>query len=243
MDRLGAEREDPLSGSVALDWHGERWRLLPARAAFRFRGRWLVITDPHFGKAATFRAAGIHCPEPIDADLERLDTLIDACGAERLVILGDLFHSAAALAPAVLEALSTWRGRHAELPITLVRGNHDRAAGDPPADLGMGIVDEGVTHDGVTLVHDAGGYGGAAATSAGPTLAGHVHPAVTLPDAGRVSVRLPCFRIGEWTMTLPAFGSFTGMHTVRGARGDRRFAIAPERVFEVPRGTPDRRRD
>jgi DNA ligase-associated metallophosphoesterase len=237
MDR---EMDSVIEGSVELDWRGERWRLLPGRAAYRERGGSLIIADPHFGKAATFRAAGIHCPEPIAADLGRLSAMLEATGAERLVVLGDLFHSAASMSPSVLDALVAWRETWEGVTVTLVRGNHDRAAGDPPARLGMQVVDEGAAAEGVVLCHDAEGpaataFGGAA------TLAGHVHPAVSLPDAGRVSVRLPCFVVGDRCMVLPAFGSFTGMHTVRRRGHDRFFAVAPGRVFEVPPGGVGRR--
>jgi uncharacterized protein len=33
---------------------------------------------------------------------------------------------------------------------------------------------------------------------------------------------------------LPAFGSFTGMHPIRVAAGDRVFAVADDQVSEVP---------
>jgi len=32
---------------------------------------------------------------------------------------------------------------------------------------------------------------------------------------------------------LPAFGSFTGMHPIRPAQGDRVFAVADDKVVEI----------
>lgn len=216
-------------GSHELQWAGERWRLLADRAVWRERGRRLILADPHFGKAATFRAAGINCPEPIARDLARLDALIEANAPEALIILGDLLHSRASLSHSVQCMVAEWRTKHAALEITLIRGNHDRAAGDPPNAWGMAVQEEGVESEGVALWHDV-----ERAAGVGPMLGGHVHPAIVLPDAGRSSVRLPCFAVSPTRMLLPAFGSFTGMHAIRPAEDERIFVATPERVVPLP---------
>src|SRR4029453_9621770 len=56
------------------------------------------------------------------------------------------------------------------------------------------------------------------------TLAGHLHPAVTLHGRGGDSVRLPCFWIRERLVVLPAFGAFTGGASIRR---DSRARVAP----------------
>ena len=62
--------------------------------------------------------------------------LIDAHGADRVVFLGDLLHSArGAGAPPRWQPFGRWRERHAGIELVLVRGNHDDRAGDPPAAL------------------------------------------------------------------------------------------------------------
>ena len=66
------------------------------------------------------------------------------------------------------------------------------------------------------------------------TLAGHLHPAVTLHGRGGDSVRLPCFWIRERLVVLPAFGDFTGGASIRRDAGDRVVALAEDRLFEVP---------
>ena len=108
--------------------------LLPERALFWPRAGTLVVADLHWGKGATFRAAGIPIPVGTTSDdLARLDGALLRTGARRLVVLGDLFHARAGrIATHTLAELRRWRGAAPELEILLVRGNHDRHAGDPP---------------------------------------------------------------------------------------------------------------
>src|SRR6185436_13839134 len=68
---------------------GEQLRLLGERAVFWERVRTLFVADPHFGKAAAFRAAGVLVPRGTTGEtLSRLDAALDRTGAERIVFLG-----------------------------------------------------------------------------------------------------------------------------------------------------------
>jgi len=53
------------------------------------------------------------------------------------------------------------------------------------------------------------------------SLTGHVHPARVLQGRGRGAdrVRLPCFVFSDKRGILPAFGVFTGHHTVSVQEG------------------------
>jgi metallophosphoesterase superfamily enzyme len=119
-----------------------------------------------------------------------------------------------------------WRLRHCELALTLVRGNHDKHAGDPAESLGIDLVDEPWTVGPLSFCHhpdlDAPGY----------VLAGHVHPAYVLATRFD-ALRLPCFVVGEGHMILPSFGSFTGGHVVRPRPGERIFVTSGEAVHSV----------
>jgi len=53
-------------------------------------------------------------------------------------------------------------------------------------------------------------------------------------DLENLGLRLPVFHVGERMTVLPAFGSFTGMHPVRPAPGERIFAVADDAVRELP---------
>ncbi len=66
---------------IEIDWGGERLVVLAERALYWPRRRTIIIADPHFGKAATFRQAGIPVPHGTTAtDLDRLRRLLPAPG-------------------------------------------------------------------------------------------------------------------------------------------------------------------
>lgn len=201
--------------------------LLPEKALWLPGHRCLLVADAHVGKATSFRRRGVPVPEATTADtLARLDALLHRLSARRLVFLGDLLHSRDAHAPAPLQALMAWRQRHPSLELTLVRGNHDHRAGDPPHALGVHIVDEPWALGGLALCHHPQAVAGALA------VAGHLHPCVAV-GRGVDRLRLPCFHLAQGTLVLPAFGAFTGMHPVQPLAGDRVFAVADGVVLEV----------
>lgn len=207
--------------------------LLPERAAWLAEAGQLLVADVHFGKAASFRRLGVPVPSgTTEANLARLDALLQRLpGVRELVFLGDFLHAASGRAPATLQALNGWRQRHAALPMTLVRGNHDDHAGDPPAELGIAVVDEPWCHAGLALCHDPatprpdGLYG----------LAGHLHPTARL-GRGFEAVRLPCFHArADGVLVLPAFGEFTGGAPVQPSEGDALYLVADAKVVPYPK--------
>jgi DNA ligase-associated metallophosphoesterase len=216
--------------AAELEAGGVRLRLLPGRAAYAPDHGTLLVADVHFGKAAAFRRLGVPVPGGTTAEtLAALDALLQATRAGRLVFVGDLLHAARARAPGVLQAVAAWRARHAGVQMLLVRGNHDRHAGDPPPAWAMQAVDAPWPLAGrLVVVHEPVPVPGAYA------IAGHLHPAVVLRGAARERLRLPCFHFGPHVGVLPAFGAFTGMHVVAPAAGDRLFAVADGRVVELP---------
>ncbi len=206
---------------------GERLVLLAERAVFWPAKKVLFVADFHLGKAASFRSAGIPMPTGTTADnVERLDRAIGKTRAKAVVFLGDFLHSAEGRAPRTLAAFAKWREARGNVELTLVRGNHDKKEGDPPAEWGARCVEAGERLGPFILNHEPG------ASRGGYALAGHIHPAVRMSGAGE-SVRLPCFWFGTRYGVLPAFGAFTGSASVRPKRGDQVFVIAESEVLKV----------
>ena len=208
---------------------GHALTLLPEKAAFLDDFRTLLVADAHIGKAVSFRSFGIPVPRGTTTEtLAQLSALVERTQAVRVVFLGDFLHSKRAHAPATLAALGRWRERHADLSLTLVRGNHDDRAGDPPASLDFSVVDEPLKVGGLALCHHPRPHESFYA------LAGHLHPCVNLYSRrAHDSLRLPCFHFGPQVGVLPAFGSFTGMHPIERGEADRVFAIADDQIAEV----------
>ena len=211
---------------------GRRLWLRPQRAAWLPEAGLLLVADVHFGKAASFRRLGVPVPRgTTEANLTRMDSLLSGLpGVRRIVFLGDFLHAVSGRAPATLQALQAWRKRHAGLALTLVRGNHDSHAGDPPAALGIGVVAEPWLHAGLALCHDP-------ATPRPDGLvavAGHLHP-VTRLGRGFEALRLPCFHArADGVLVLPAFGEFTGGAMVQAAAGEALYPVTDEQVVALP---------
>jgi DNA ligase-associated metallophosphoesterase len=213
---------------IACDVAGERLELLPERAAFWPTRKTLFVADFHLGKAASFRRAGIPLPSGTTTEnVERLGRAIDRTRAKHVVFLGDFLHSAEGRAPRTLERFASWREQRKSVALTVVRGNHDKKAGDPPAEWNMTCVEAGEALGPFVLNHEPG------PSRRGYALAGHIHPAVRLTASGEASLRLPCFWFAARYGVLPAFGAFTGSAVVRPRAGDQVFVIAEREVLQV----------
>ena len=204
---------------------GEALELCAERAAYWSRRRTLLVADPHFGKAASFRALGVRVPRgTTEGALARLDALVVRLQPARIEFLGDFLHAREGRDDETFRLLSEWRERHAAIAMRLVRGNHDKRAGDPPSSVGIECVDGPVLVPPFALAHHPTRVAGAY------VLAGHVHPCVVLVGRGRQRERLSCFWLGEHTGVLPAFGDFTGCAEVAPTEGDAVWVLAGDEV-------------
>ena len=213
---------------MELQAGGTTLRLLAQRAVYLPEHKTLLVADAHIGKAVSFRRLGVPVPGGTTSEtLDRLSAAIAATQAQRIVFLGDLLHSARSRAAATWAAVACWRQAHPRLSLTLVRGNHDNHAGDPPPEWQVDCIDGPLRIDGLALAHHPNALPGAY------VLAGHVHPAAVLGGRARDRLRLPCFHFGPSVGVLPAFGAFTGMHVMQRGALDRVFVIADDAVRAV----------
>ncbi len=229
-------------GDARVRLRGEALELLPERVLWWPAQRALLIADAHFGKAASFRAHGVPVPRGTTSEgLARLSSAIGRKNAQVAVFLGDFLHSEKGRADATLARLHEWRSRHGALDMLLVRGNHDDRAGDPPASLGLRVVDEPHRMGPFALCHVPEGFrdrdndGELTLTAQEPApyvLCGHLHPAWRV-SGKRDSVRLPCFWFTRRYAVLPAFGAFTGGHVIGRRAADRVFVVADDRVIKA----------
>jgi len=217
--------------ALTIEVAGATIRLLPERALWYEAERTLFVADLHWGKAAAFRAA--HVPVPMgttSSDLARLSNVISTTEAQQLVVLGDLLHARAGRHDETFRTIAAWREQHTALRITLVRGNHDQHAGDPPATLDIVCTDAPFVCGPFVGVHEpcvhSGGY----------VLCGHLHPSVTVRGRGRLSARLPVFAFGPQRGVLPAFSSFTGGGMYRAGGDDRLFGVAEDSIIAFHSG-------
>lgn len=186
----------------------------------------LILSDLHFGKTGHFRKAGIAVPQAVfKEDLQRLVSLIQFFGPERIIAVGDLFHSQANLE---LDLFKRWRGDFSSLDFHLVKGNHDILKNEwyEAANL---TVTEGVLQVGnIYFSHED-----CSEAEGAFTFCGHLHPGVVIHGFGKQTLRLPCFYFSPKQCILPAFSRFTGTANVQPKREDTVFAIAEDALIKM----------
>jgi len=201
---------------------GESLVPLADRALFHPARRTLIVADVHLGKGAAFRRAGVAVPSGSTREtLQRLDRLLAQTAAERLLVLGDLFHARLDPGEPTWASFDAFRERQASLDIVAIRGNHDRGLEQLPAHWRIHWPGDTWVEGPLVFAHeprpDPRGY----------VLAGHVHPIVRL-RARAGSLRLPAFLFGRQVGILPSFGAFTGGQAVVASREDRVIAVTPD---------------
>lgn len=204
---------------------GEELIALPDKALLWPSRSTLFLADAHLGKDASFQAAGIPIPfGPTGDTFGRMSDLLAKVQPERLVMLGDLWHSKSARTDRFIADFAEWRSRHGSIEMILVEGNHDLRAGPLPQELRVQDVKEPYVMGPFALCHHP------EPCDDGYVLGGHIHPAVVLEGKGRQTLKLPCFWFGKETAVLPAFGSFTGCARVTPQGGDQVLVICEGKV-------------
>ncbi|MBY6203691.1 ligase-associated DNA damage response endonuclease PdeM [Halomonas denitrificans] len=222
---------------MIVELAGNRLEMRPDRSLWWPARRTALVADVHLGKDQVFRRAGVAIPGAVlDAELAALDAVLEATGAERLVVLGDWVHAAPAADDAWPHAIARWRARHASLDLVLVAGNHDRGLAPWLDPWRMTSWADGRCLDGLELLHEV------RTEAPPPGLSGHVHPVVRLGRRGD-RLRLPAFARKNEHLILPAFGRFTGGGEGLEREGWTFFPVSPDRVFALgddPRARADR---
>lgn len=183
----------------------------------------LLISDVHLGKIAHFRKHGMAIPnEAIFENFKRLNFVVDFFKPEKIIFLGDLFHSKM---NKEWELFANWTK---EIPqqIILVEGNHDIIAKHNYEDLGVKIYSELVIGAFILTHHPIekeGFY----------NFCGHIHPGIKLKGIGRQFLNLSCFFRKPHQLIFPAFGEFTGNFYLIPTEKDIVYAISKEEIFEV----------
>jgi uncharacterized protein len=213
---------------MEIELLNEKVTLFSQKALWFNARKLLLVADLHFGKINHFRKSGIPVPARAnDKNTELLINLLNQTKPERIVFLGDLFHSHY---NEEWEVVGQIRKHFSACSFELVLGNHDilselqyerHAMIVYPRELKIG--DFILTHEPMTTVPE-GGY----------NLSGHLHPGVQLKGTGKQSMTLPCFYFGKHQGILPAFGSFTGLARVNPRKEERIFVIAEDKIIAYP---------
>ncbi|HEY8930000.1 MAG TPA: ligase-associated DNA damage response endonuclease PdeM [Mucilaginibacter sp.] len=215
-------------GAIPFELLNQNLLLLPQRAIYWQQQKALIIADVHLGKVGHFRKAGIAVPRDMEQnDLAVLSDLIFEHQPEKIIFLGDFFHSDI---NSDWDWFILWRSQFPKPEIILVRGNHDII--DDAHYERLNIILHDHLHIGPFLMlhkpieetdMEIDGY----------VFCGHIHPGVRLIGRGRQTITLPCFAFGRQQVILPSFGKFTGKVAIRSSKTDRIFAIAHDKVLPI----------
>jgi uncharacterized protein len=203
--------------------------LLPQKAIYWQQEKTLIAADVHLGKVGHFRKAGIAVPLNMEqSDLGVLSDLVHEYKPEKLLFLGDLFHSDI---NADWDWFILWRSQFPELQIILIRGNHDIIDDSYYHKLNIILHNELLMGPFLMLHHPLSNT--EQQQAAGYVFCGHIHPGVSLVGRGRQHITLPCFAFGKQQAILPSFGKFTGKVAIRSNKTDRIFAVAKDKVLAI----------
>jgi len=207
---------------------GESIKLLPEKALWLKRLNTILLADLHFGKINHFRKSGIPVPPKAnDKNTDVLISLLQHTKPERVIFLGDLFHSHY---NEEWEVVGQVRRHFVQCSFELVLGNHDILSALQYERNAMLVHTNEYRLENFLLTHEP--------METVPenmyNLSGHIHPAVRLRGTGRQAVTLPCFYFGKQKGILPAFGSFTGTARIVPKKDDRIFVIAENKVIAYP---------
>jgi uncharacterized protein len=203
-------------------------QLMSEKALFLPDWKALIIGDLHFGKANHFRRSGL--PVPFGVNKKNVETLVDLINKtkpDRVIFLGDLFHSHY---NDEWEVVGQVVKHFSACKFQLVMGNHDimsRRQYDRHTIEVCNHLEVGpffLTHEPLPESEIPKEF---------VNVAGHIHPGAHFIGKGRQALTFPCFWFSEKQWILPAFGSFTGLAVVRPAEGDRVFVIIEDKIMEV----------
>ncbi len=210
--------------SFKFYWEETLIEMLPSRALFLPQTKELLICDVHLGKAEYFQQNGIPLTNNSDENnFTRIETIVRKYSPEKLIILGDLFHSKYSIS-------KTLQKRVEDLPeqlktnIELVLGNHD---------VGCNIKNIKIfdirKNKNIIFSHEPLYL----ADNKILNICGHYHPKLYLKNNGdKLSLRCFAMDTKKNNLYLPAFGDLTGGYLCK--KSFKKWAIiSEEEIIEI----------
>lgn len=198
--------------------------MLSEKAIYWADHKILLIADLHLGKVSHFRKHGIAIPPQAGlSNYHILRSLLEGLDINRVLFLGDLFHSEYNQDWEVFRAFIK---PYSHISFELILGNHDILGADTfettfdafypkPLELGPFIL----SHEPLRT-HDLF------------NIAGHIHPSFRIPGKAKQSFVLPCFFFTNNSCILPAFGAFTGTYQMNQCNYEDIFIVVEDEVLK-----------
>tara|TARA_B100001146_G_scaffold220750_1_gene229923 strand:- start:53 stop:682 length:630 start_codon:yes stop_codon:yes gene_type:complete len=183
----------------------------------------LLVADVHLGKISHFRKYGSAVPQSaIQTNFDRLDEAVTEFQPQKIIFLGDLFHSAL---NAEWNLFESWLQKQ-QAEIILIAGNHDIISPIHYEELGVKIYQE-LQIENFRLTHHP------EEKETDFNICGHIHPGYRLVGLAKQHLKLKCFFRSKNQLILPAFGEFTGAFLMKPEEKDQVFVCAQSEVIRV----------
>ena len=216
----------------STEFAGHGFDLHPSGGLFWPDQSLLIVGDLHLEKASSYHASGQFLP-PYDTaqTLARLQDTILACGAGRVMFLGDVFHDGRAWGRMSEANKNLLADMLHQIDSIWIEGNHDQSFVPPGHSATIEAEIGGIVFRHIMDPDDAR-----------PEISAHYHPAAVIHHRG-TRLRRPCFVRAAKRMIIPAFGVLTGgldcrdeaLAALRG-RGTQLYLLGKEGVFVPPPG-------
>ncbi len=188
----------------------------------------LILSDSHFGKIGHFRKEGIGLPQGVyNDDLKRLVNIIQYFKPEKVIFVGDLFHS---YQNKEIEQFHKLRKETIDIPLILVKGNHDVLSDNIYKDLHIEYHESSLQLEPFSFAHDIQSIKNKDDLY---YFTGHIHPGIQIKSKAKQAVQLPCFYFKNHFSYLPAFSLFTGTVKVKANPGDAIFMISKDNIIPL----------
>lgn len=210
--------------------HEQHFWLSPQRSIYWEEEKTMIVSDTHFGKTGHFRKSGIAVPQEVyKEDLQRFFNLATELKPDRILVVGDFFHSTA---NDELNLFLKWKKDFKNLQITLVKGNHDILGNSWYENAQIELIEGYYNNGQFRFQHDPADQ--IPACEASPFIfSGHVHPGIQIKGIGKQSLRFPCFYFSKNQCILPAFSKFSGLAILKPKKQDQVYAIANENIIKL----------
>ena len=210
---------------MEITFEGQKIILDHRKAVFIKSNKTLVLADLHVGKAEHFRKNGLSLPSyGFVEDIKRFHQLIETYLPDRVLLLGDLYHSV------VNEEFAFWDkelDQYKTIEFILVLGNHDSAAQKNNPFMDRFNVCYELEENGFYYTHEPRNREGMV------NWCGHMHPGVVLKGAGKQRLKMPCFSFSVNQVILPAFSEMCGLGIISPQPQDNIYVCSPNEVIKV----------
>lgn len=197
-----------MQSSYSISSQNQTWQTLPERILYWVEQNAICLADLHLDRAAHLRKNGFPLPDIAhEQDLLKLEKVCKSLNANKVYVLGDLFHSHTLgqfnpFRHVIEQSAAEW---------ILIKGNHDVFEDEVYLEMGFSRVETSLIVDQILLKHEPNSED----LEQQFCISGHVHPGYQLSGKGRQSIKLPCFYFGRKQLILPAFSNLTGLFKVK----------------------------